>query len=316
MSRSQRRSTTSASISPTRKALVAFLKAMEFTTIMRRAAEIYGVDANAIEPDPALVGPGGWRGRNGERIEQAARDRPRRSPRQLVEAATPARPADAVRSPRPRRSPPPAPPRPSRKRSTAADIATIATLEELDAMDRGGPRGRRRRDRYGDVLARSDDRPNSSAFRSARAPGRAAYIPLAHRGDGDAGELFGGGDLLPGQLPVRDVLDRLKPLLEAPDVLKIAQNMKFDWLVFAQHGIEVAPFDDTMLISYVLDAGVNGHGMDELVSRSISATSTIQFGEVAGSGKSFIGFARVADRQGDRIFGRGCRCDAAPVARA
>ena len=110
------------------------------------------------------------------------------------------------------------------------------------------------------------------------------------------------------------MLDRLKPLLEAPDVLKIAQNMKFDWLVFAQHGIEVAPFDDTMLISYVLDAGLNGHGMDELASRHLGH-KTIQFGEVAGSGKSFIGFARVAIDKATRIFGRGCRCDAAPVAR-
>src|SRR6202035_1682743 len=95
------------------------------------------------------------------------------------------------------------------------------------------------------------------------------------------------------QLRVRAVLDRLKPLLETPDVLKIAQNMKFDWLVFAQHGIEVAPVDDTMLISYVLDAGINGHGMDELSSQRLGH-KTIQFGEVAGAGKSFIGFARVA----------------------
>ena len=69
------------------------------------------------------------------------------------------------------------------------------------------------------------------------------------------GDLFGGGELVAGQLAERDALDRLKPLLEAPGVLKIAQNIKFDWLVFAQRGIEVAPIEDTMLMSYVLDAG-------------------------------------------------------------
>ena len=65
-------------------------------------------------------------------------------------------------------------------------------------------------------------------------------------------------------LETHDALERLKPLLESPGVLKIAQNMKFDWIVFKQHGVDVAPIEDTMLISYVLDAGKNGHGMDEL----------------------------------------------------
>ena len=91
--------------------------------------------------------------------------------------------------------------------------------------------------------------------------------------------------------PARDVLTRLKPLLESPGVLKIAQNMKFDWLVFRQHGVEVAPVDDTMLMSYVLDAGRNNHGMDELSEKSLGH-KPIQFGEVAGTGRSFIGFAR------------------------
>jgi DNA polymerase-1 len=275
---------------PDAKALVAFLKAMEFTTITRRAAETYGVDANAVEPDAALVGPGGWRGRNGERIERpqeiahaiagqlveaGAGTRPAAGPLASPAALAAARAAEAVA-----------------QKIDRSQYATITTLEELDqwvavAHAEG-------------VLAIDTETSSLDPMTAelvgislAIVPGRAAYIPLAHRGAGDAGELFGGGDLAPGQLPARAVLDRLKPLLEAPDVLKIAQNMKFDWLVFAQHGIEVAPFDDTMLISYVLDAGLNGHGMDELASRHLGH-KTIQFGEVAGSGKSFIGFARVA----------------------
>jgi len=107
------------------------------------------------------------------------------------------------------------------------------------------------------------------------------------------GDLFGGGGLAPGQLPLRAALDRLKPLFTSPSVLKIAQNVKFDWLVLAQHGIEVAPVEDTMLASYTLDAGVNGHGMDEL-SLKMLGHKPISFSEVAGQGKKFIGFAQVA----------------------
>ena len=68
-------------------------------------------------------------------------------------------------------------------------------------------------------------------------------------------------------------------------MLKIAQNMKFDWLVFAQHGIEVAPVEDTMLLSYVLDAGRNDHGMDVL-AKNTSATSRSSSARSPGSGRA------------------------------
>ena len=78
-------------------------------------------------------------------------------------------------------------------------------------------------------------------------------------------------------------------------MLKIGQNVKFDWHVFARRGVEVAPYDDTMLISYALDSGAtnDGHGMDALSERWLGH-KTIAFSEVAGSGRNFIGFARVA----------------------
>jgi DNA polymerase-1 len=116
-------------------------------------------------------------------------------------------------------------------------------------------------------------------------PGRAAYIPLLHRGGAD---LFGGG-LLPDQIPFADAVARLKPLLEDPAVLKVGQNIKYDWLVFHRHGIDVAPVDDTMLMSYVLDAGRHGHGMDELAERHLGHR-TISFSEVAGTGKAKVTF--------------------------
>ena len=93
-------------------------------------------------------------------------------------------------------------------------------------------------------------------------------------------------------MEARTAIALLKPLLEAQSVLKIGQNMKYDALVLAQHGLNIAPIDDTMLLSYVLDAGKNGHGMDELSQLHLNHTP-IPFAEVAGSGKSFIGFAKV-----------------------
>ena len=106
--------------------------------------------------------------------------------------------------------------------------------------------------------------------------------------------MFTGSGLVPGQISEADVLARLKPLLEDPGVLKIGQNAKFDWHMFKQRGVEVAPIDDTMLISYVLDSGVtnDGHGMDALSERWLGH-KPIAFAEVAGSGRTFIGFARV-----------------------
>ena len=121
--------------------------------------------------------------------------------------------------------------------------------------------------------------------------GRACYIPLGHK-LGQGGDLFGGGDLAEGQMPLQQALDLLKPLLEDPAVLKIGQNMKYDAKVLARYGIAVAPIDDTMLISYALHAGMHGHGMDALSERYLSHTP-IPIKSLLGSGKSQITFAEV-----------------------
>jgi DNA polymerase-1 len=103
-------------------------------------------------------------------------------------------------------------------------------------------------------------------FSMAVAPGRACYVPLGHRPASDAFD-FGGEDL--NQVPVRETLAALKPLLEDPSVLKIGQNLKYDCLLLARHGISVAPLDDTLLMSYVLDGGRGLHGMDALAERHL-----------------------------------------------
>ncbi|NIJ08961.1 DNA polymerase-1 [Sphingomonas vulcanisoli] len=121
----------------------------------------------------------------------------------------------------------------------------------------------------------------------AHASGKACYIPIAH---GAAG-----GDLLsekPAQLALDLVMAKLKPLLEDPAVLKIGQNLKYDLIMFRRHGVDIAPYDDTMLLSYDLDAGLGGHGMDDLAKRHLDH-ACIEFKAVCGTGKAQISFDQV-----------------------
>jgi len=121
--------------------------------------------------------------------------------------------------------------------------------------------------------------------------GQACYIPLTHKASrGD--DLFGSDDLAEGQMGLNDVLDRLKPVLEDPGILKIGQNMKYDAKIFARHGIEVAPIDDTMLMSYAMHAGLHNHGMDGLSERYLGHLP-IEIKSLLGSGKSAVTFDRV-----------------------
>ncbi|HXZ00848.1 MAG TPA: DNA polymerase I [Stellaceae bacterium] len=125
-------------------------------------------------------------------------------------------------------------------------------------------------------------------------PGEACYIPLAHRANG-AGELALGdapAPAAPKQIPLEAALERLRPLFEDESVLKIGQNIKYDVEVLAGYGIAVAPVDDTMLISFVLEGGLHGHGLDELAELHFGH-NTIKYKDVAGSGKGHIGFAAV-----------------------
>jgi len=122
-------------------------------------------------------------------------------------------------------------------------------------------------------------------------PSEACYIPLGH----------GGTDMFaekPDQVALDDAIARLKPLLESDAVLKVAQNAKYDLNVLSRYGVDVAPIDDTMVISFCLDAGRGqdgiggGHGMDELAERHLGHTC-IAFKDVCGTGKKAISFAEV-----------------------
>jgi DNA polymerase I len=129
-------------------------------------------------------------------------------------------------------------------------------------------------------------------FSLAVAPGRACYVPLGHRIGG--GFDFGGGEL--NQVPLQDALSLIKPLLEDPAILKIGQNLKYDALVLLRYGIGLNTLDDTMLLSYALDAGRGSHGMDALSERHLNHTC-IAFNQVMehapGAKKSEKTFAQV-----------------------
>jgi len=119
----------------------------------------------------------------------------------------------------------------------------------------------------------------------ATAPNIACYIPLGH----------GGNDLLseiPVQIPTDQVIALLKPMLADPAVLKIGHNLKYDMTVLARHGVTVSPYDDTIVVSFNLDAGLHGHGMDELAATHLDH-SCIAFKDVVGTGKSQRGFHEI-----------------------
>jgi DNA polymerase-1 len=115
---------------------------------------------------------------------------------------------------------------------------------------------------------------------------KACYIPLEH----------GGHDLLserPDQIPAALALEKLKPLLEDRATLKIGHNFKFDWIVFDRRGIKVAPIDDTLVMSFNLDAGgLNSHAMDDLAKKHLDH-DCLTYKEVCGSGQKQISFDKV-----------------------
>jgi DNA polymerase I len=283
---------------PDGKTLVAFFKAMEFSTITKRAADAYAIDAGLIEPDPAFAGRAGWRSRNGDALGEDLEKAGETPATVNAEPGMPkrnARYAETVQKSSIATGPGHlAEARATEARAQKFDTKSYETILSFEQLDR--------------TIAAAFEAgaiaidTETSSLQTMQAelvgislcvtPGHACYIPLRHHSAGDA-DLFGGNELLHGQLPEADVLARLKPLLEDASVLKIAQNMKFDWLILKRRGIAMRPVEDTLLLSYVLDAGRTDHGMDVLSEKHLGHRP-IQFGAVAGSGRTFVGFARVA----------------------
>src|SRR3981189_1215919 len=126
----------------------------------------------------------------------------------------------------------------------------------------------------------------------ALGPNDACYVPLSHKQSGDGAGLFAAG-LAPDQIKAADALEALRPLLESAGILKIGFNIKFNAVMFAQHGVTIRNHDDAQLMSYALDAGRNAHGLDALAERWLGH-AIISHGEVTGSGKGKLTFDQVA----------------------
>jgi DNA polymerase I len=283
---------------PDYKRLIGFLKGMEFSTLTRRVAEFSGVEAGEIEA--ASVSPSRDRPRN---------EAPAEAARTAVAAAQPAAPGLPLSGGgmTPKKPPGDAP-------AAQAGITPQSLMaERLEAARKA------RIDRARYEIVQSIDRLKAWIARAwdvgvvaintetlgedpmqatlcgvalAVAPNEACYVPLAHRNAGNGDGLFGGG-LAPDQITEGDALAALKPLLEEPGVLKIAQNLKFELQIFAVRGIAMRSHEDTMLMSYVLDAGRFGHGLDALTPRYFNHTA-VDYNDVIGTGKSKVTFDCVA----------------------
>jgi DNA polymerase I len=276
--------------------LVAFLKAMEFTSLTRRVAEATGTDASAIEAAHVVVELG--RDAHGPDVDTADTSSPSISESAQAVSISPLAvdmpgkaEGDASRKPGALSPQDLARSRASEALATKIDTSAYTCILDLETLQKWCDEA------IETGLVAFDTETNSLdvmqadmvGFSLALAPGRACYVPLLH--STGKGDLLGGG-LVEGQIKVADAIAIVKPMLEHPAVLKIGQNVKYDWHIFKQLGVTVAPFDDTMLISYALDAGITGHGMDAL-SEQFLGHKPISYKELTGSGKSKLTFDQV-----------------------
>jgi DNA polymerase-1 len=288
---------------PDYRRLIAFLKAMEFTSLTRRVAEKSGIDASAIEANAANASMPATlsKGRPGREAERQG---------DKLDVAMPAAPALPLKG---GANPPvirPAAPRVDGKLTPAARAAAALAAAKQSKFDRAKYETVRTPDRLGAWITRAHD-IGTVAIRAATtsidpmtaqlcgislalADNEACYLPLGHReSPGSSGDLFNAeAALCAGQMSEEAALGALKALLESPSILKVGQNLKFDWLVFARRGIDIFPYDDTMLMSYALDAGRASHGLDVLAEKWLGH-KPISIDQLAGSGKSQVTFDRV-----------------------
>ncbi len=252
--------------------LVAFLKAMEFNSLTRRVAEATGVEAAEIEPaEVAIKNAGAARGpdldasgEDSQEDSEQAQNTPQALALKVAEIASGAK----------------------------FDTETYPCISDLsvlkDWIEKARQEGVVAFDTETDSL--DANQANLVGFSLSHKAGEAAYVPLQHN-DGDD-DLLGGGGLVAGQLPVDSALEELKGLLEDPSILVIGQNLKYDYLILRRYGITIASFDDTMLLSYVIDGGRGSHGMDGLSDRWLGH-QPITFKEIAGTGKKQLTFDRI-----------------------
>ncbi|MGE3992607.1 DNA polymerase I, partial [Pseudorhodoplanes sp.] len=288
---------------PDYKKLIAFLKALEFTTLTRRVAEAADIDASQIEADARLSA--GAPPLPPVRPEDGAVPAPQVG---VASQETPTRYAARTTLPlagggmnR------------SKGGGGAAEQAVYtpvslaeARLAKLKALRFDRSKYEIVRDlarlkawivRAIDVGQIAIDTQTSSldpmqatlcGFSLAITPNEACYVPVAHRNASEGEGLFDAG-LVPHQIPEKDAIEAMRPLFEDRGVLKIGHNLKFDWQIFAQRGIDITPYDDTMLMSYVVDSGRASHDVASLAKRNFDH-AVIDFNEITKAGKTRVAF--------------------------
>ncbi|HEY1545706.1 MAG TPA: DNA polymerase I [Xanthobacteraceae bacterium] len=285
---------------PDYKKLIAFLKAMEFNTLTRRVSDFSGTDAAAIDADGALAA-----GRPAPRpsIEASNDSQPttaRGGTAPELPLGRPVQPGDAARRPEALAAPVQTPQMlaaalADAARSAKFDRSKYETIRAADRLKAWVDRARDTGMAAIDVHALGTD-PMQAAFCGfalAVAPNEACYVPLSHRqgGEGGAGSLFR-GDLAADQISEAVALETLKPLFTDAGVLKISHGLKHAWQMFALRGIEIAAYDDTLLMSYALDAGRQNHRLEALAVGTFTHTA-VEIDSLLKAGKAKITFDAV-----------------------
>jgi len=302
---------------PDARKLIAFLKAMEFSSLTRRVAEYSQIDPADIEPDAGTKSGASVFGSLplAEKVDplDGATAGASAAGAGLSEASVPT--PDQVRD----RLPPAsaragkggggkedkasslkgtpislAAARAEAARKTPFDRNKYQTIKNLDQLNAWIARVHDAGHVAIELKATSIDpmRADICGIALALTPNDACYVPLAHKQSGSGAGLFDAG-LAPDQIKATDALGALRPLLESTGILKIGFNIKFNAVMLAQAGIAVRNYDDVQLMSYALDAGRNAHGLDTLSALWLGH-ATMTHGELIGSGKAKLTFDQVA----------------------
>jgi len=290
---------------PDARKLVAFLKAMEFTTLTRRVAEYAQIDPSDVEAETALKSAVPPLARSGVAASgdlfAGQEPSPQPSPASGRGGAPQAGPGGPLNAGRGRDG------KPGVVLSPEMLVAARAEAARKVPVDRNAYKTLRALDELHAVIARIHDtgvvaleavatsidpmQAELTGVALALGPNDACYIPLGHKQAGDGDGLFAAG-LAPDQLGTRDALDALKPVLESAGVAKVGFGIKFAAVLLAQHGLTLRNIDDPQLMSYALDAGRGSHGLDALSESNLGHTlHTLT--ELTGTGKNKIGFDQV-----------------------
>ncbi len=290
---------------PDARKLVAFLKAMEFTTLTRRVAEYAQIDPSDVEAETALKSAVPPLARSGVAASgdlfAGQEPSPQPSPASGGGSAPQAGQSGPLNAGRGRDG------KPGVVLSPETLVAARAEAARKIPVDRTAYKTLRTLDELLAVIARihatgvvaleavatSIDpmQAELTGVALALGPNDACYIPLGHKQAGDGDGLFAAG-LAPDQLGTRDALDALKPVFESAGIAKVGFAIKFAAVLLAQHGLTLRNIDDPQLMSYALDAGRGSHGLDALSESNLGHTlHTLT--ELTGTGKNKIGFDQV-----------------------